>query len=79
MVRKQLYLTTEEAAHVRKAASREGCAEADIVRRAIDRELGLDRPVDFDADPLWRIVGIGTSGRRRPRPLIDDELYGPAS
>jgi len=48
MVRKQLYLTTDEARRVTRRARAEGVAEADVIRRALD--LGLDRLEQSPAD-----------------------------
>jgi hypothetical protein len=79
MVRKQLYLSAEQNARLRRAAGRLRRTEADLVREAIDRHLGEPATVlaHVDEDPIWDIVGIGAGADRDVSERADDFLYGP--
>ena len=78
MVRKQVYLSTEQNVLLRRAAARQRRSEAEVLRDALDRHLGAARPVArrLEEDPIWEIVGItaGDDGRLSER--VDDLLYG---
>ena len=79
MVRKQLYLSAEQNARLRRAAGRLRRTEADIVRAAIDRHLGelAGTLVHVDEDPIWDIVGLGSGPDRDGSARVDEWVYGP--
>ena len=45
MIRKQLYLSTEQQKKVRRIARQRGCTEAAVVRDAVDRLPEYDNPI----------------------------------
>jgi hypothetical protein len=63
LVRKQVYLTVEQQDWLSGTAARERRPEAEIIRDALDAHARPKRAprADFARDPLWRIVGIGSS------------------
>lgn len=82
MVRKQIYLTAAQAQKLRRTAIREKRTEADVIREALDRQLGSAKSgaSSYDDDPLWGIVGIGASvGPSDASERVDDYLYGDLS
>ncbi len=40
MVRKQIYIEPEQDAELKRMAERTGASEADLIRQAIDRQMG---------------------------------------
>lgn len=48
MVRKQILITPEQSRRLKARAEAAGGSEADIVRQAIARELGIDEPAGGD-------------------------------
>jgi hypothetical protein len=77
MVRKQVYLTTEQDRRLRQAARKHRRTEAEIVRQALDRELGTDFPAADPADDsLWGLVGIADGGPSDVSERVDEYLYG---
>jgi hypothetical protein len=42
MVRKQVFITAEQNRRLKQRAAQTGTVEAEVIRAAIDRELGLD-------------------------------------
>ena len=78
MVRKQIYITAEQNSRLRKAARKQRRPEAEIVRDALDRNLGTPprKGKGFDDDPLWDIVGL-SHGPGDLSSNVDDHLYGP--
>lgn len=77
MVRKQVYLTVEQDRRLRRAADRARRPEAEIIRAALDRELGVDSDVsDPTEDPLWDIVGIAGGPWADLSEQVDHYLYG---
>jgi hypothetical protein len=75
MVRKQIYLTPEQAQRLRRAAARERRTEADVIREALDRRLG-GAPARGEDDPLLGIIGFGSGGPADLSSRVDDYLYG---
>jgi len=71
MVRKQVYLTAEQNARLRRAAARDRRTEADILREALDEE----QP-DPQEDSLWDLVGVGTGDDDDLSERVDEILYG---
>ena len=62
MVRKQIYLTAEQDAKLKRLAARHGCTEAEIVR-----ELVEERPED-ELEAALRQAGLRLAPRRRVAP-----------
>jgi hypothetical protein len=63
LVRKQIYIATEQDQRLREMAARDQRSQAEIVRDALDLYLGRRRkaPRRRADDPLWDIVGLGAS------------------
>jgi len=80
MVRKQVYLSPHQNERLRRAASRQRCTEAEVLREALDRFLGEGRTsrASVDRDPLWRIVGVAASHDGNLSERVDEVLYGRA-
>lgn len=79
MVRRQIYLTVEHDRRLREAAVRERRAEAEIVREALDRHLATATTAavqDRSRDPLFDVVGLGSSGLGDLSKNVDRYLYG---
>jgi hypothetical protein len=84
LVRKQVYLTVEQQNWLSRTAASERRPEAEIIRDALDARARPQRAprANFARDPLWRIVGIGSSdeGRRGGKgdvsENVDQYLYG---
>lgn len=81
MVRKQIYLTAEQAQKLRRTATREKRSEAEVIREALAARLGGVKVDErsYDADPLWGIVGLATGGPPDLSQRVDDYLYGDSS
>ena len=78
MVRKQVYLTAELDARLRREAARQQRSEAEILREALAARLnvtGTDR-ADTSTDALWNLVGIGASTGGTLSERVDEVLYG---
>jgi hypothetical protein len=79
MVRKQVYLTAEQDAWLKKRASHENRSEADIIRDALQTHRRAPRRAErptFARDPLWGIVGLGASSAGDGSTQVDHYLYG---
>jgi len=78
MIRKQVYLTPDQNARLRKAARRLRRSEAEVLREAIDLHLpdSNRRRPSVTRDSLFRLVGAGASGERDLSEHVDDILYG---
>jgi hypothetical protein len=77
MVRKQVYLTRAQDRRLKQEAARRRRAEAEIIRAALDRELGDETPSsEIDRDPFWSMIGLGRSGRGDLSENVDHHLYG---
>jgi len=76
MVRKQVYLTRRQDEAVKRIARAERRPEAEIIREAIDRRLAPAPRRAPAMDPLWQIVGLGSSGSRDTSSNVDHYLYG---
>jgi hypothetical protein len=77
MVRKQIYLTTDQNARLRSAAKRLQRSEADLLREAIDRHLPGRRQAapGVKDDSLFRLVGLASSKDGRLSARVDEILY----
>jgi hypothetical protein len=77
MVRKQVYITREQSERLRRVAARERRTEAEVLRDALDRHLGVAVPVSpkLADDSLWDIVGVASSDRRDLSESVDQVLY----
>jgi hypothetical protein len=77
MVRKQIYLTRAQDRRLKQLAARLRRAVAEIIRAALDRELGSDEQASPSADdPFLDIIGLGRSGKRDLSEHVDHYLYG---
>jgi hypothetical protein len=77
MIRKQVYLTAEQGRRLRRAARKNRRTEAEIIRQALDRELGSDIPAaDPTDDSLWGLVGIADGERDDVSERVDEYVYG---
>jgi hypothetical protein len=77
MVRKQIYLTRAQDRRLKQEAARRRRAEAEIIRAALDRELGGTVPQsEITRDPFWSMIGLGRSGRGDLSEKVDHHLYG---
>lgn len=79
MVRKQVYLTVELDARLRREAARQQRSEAEILREALSARLGARRGdrADVAKDPLWNLVGIAASSASNDlSERVDEVLYG---
>ena len=54
----QVYLRQEQLDALRIRANREGVSVAELVRQGVDRILN---DVPLEQDPIWEIVGLGSS------------------
>ncbi len=71
MRKTSVYLTDDEAEGLRRLAVREGRAQAELIREGIRRVIA-----DVEAEPrVFRSLGAGRSGRRKPGRWTSDELY----
>ena len=78
MIRKQVYLTPELDARLRREANRQRRSEAEILREALAQRLrvGNGSRSDLDADTLWDLVGSGVSESGDLSERVDELLYG---
>jgi hypothetical protein len=77
MVRKQIYLDADQEKQLRRVAKRLRCSEAQILREALDRHLGLT-PKRVDApenDSIWTMVGAWSSDTGDLSERVDAILY----
>jgi uncharacterized protein YbjT (DUF2867 family) len=56
MIRKQVFITAEQNRLLKAHARATGQAEAELIRSALDRELGLTHPPEDWKSQLMRIV-----------------------
>jgi hypothetical protein len=76
MVRKQVYLTGEQDQLLRRAAVRGRCADAVIIRAALDKYFETSAPAPPIAnDPLWAVVGLGKGVAGDLSDRVDHYLY----
>jgi len=73
-----VYITLEQETLLKGAAAREQRSEAEIIRAALDDRLRPRRVGEPQTakDPLWDIVGVGSSDRRDVSENVDRHLYG---
>ncbi len=82
MVRKQVYLTAELDARLRREAARQRRSEAEILREALAARLNAPDTafsVGASTDALWDLVGIGASAAGNLSERVDAVLYGKAT
>ena len=77
MRRTQIYLEPELADALDRVARRRGTSRANVIREAARQFVAAERPID--EDPLFGIIGIGSSGlgdvsERHDDYLIEDEI-----
>ena len=77
LVRKQVYLTEEQNAWVRRTAARDGRPEAEIIRGALEARMGPQRVARprLSEDPLWDLVGLAASDGGGVSERVDEVLY----
>jgi hypothetical protein len=77
MVRKQIYVTRAQDRRLKQLSVRLRRAEAEIIRAALDRELGAEEPpARSTGDSFLNIIGLGRSGARDLSENADHYLYG---
>ena len=78
MIRKQVYLTADLDARLRREAARQRRSEAEILREALATRLNVSGSSRQQAstDALWDMVGIGASTATDLSERIDEVLYG---
>jgi hypothetical protein len=78
MVRKQVYLTVDQNARLRRAAKHLQRSEAEVLRDALERFLPVaGGSGKTEKDALFRLVGVGSSGGGgNLSESVDDMLYG---
>jgi hypothetical protein len=78
MIRKQVYLTVELDARLRREAARQRRSEAEILREALAARLNPEPEARARApkDALWKLVGVGASAERNLSEQVDEVLYG---
>jgi hypothetical protein len=83
MIRKQIYIEPRQEALLKRLAASRGVSEAELIRRALDRQTGAGSSRPLPPDPeawrearhlMWELHAGGTEGRA-PRRWIRDELY----
>jgi hypothetical protein len=62
MIRMQVQLTEEQAAELRRRASKRGISVAALVREAVDRELSREENLDEAWARALAVVGSGHGG-----------------
>jgi hypothetical protein len=77
MHRTQVYLSTALNSALDDLARAQGTTKAALIRRAAQRLVDEEAPVDDD--PIWGIVGMGRSGHgnvseEHDRILVEDEM-----
>lgn len=65
MVRKQVFITLEQNRALKKRAKATGRPEAELIRAAIDREMGIEKPNDDWKAEIMKYAGA----------LADDEGF----
>jgi hypothetical protein len=55
----KVYLRQEQLDALRSLAAKQGLSVAELIRQGVDRVLA-ETPVEDD--PLWNIIGLGSSG-----------------
>ncbi len=58
MLRTQIYITEEQQAELARRASAVGVSKAEVIRRILDRGLGLDGGEDDDRAAILATAGI---------------------
>jgi len=75
MVRKQIYLPRKRNLLLKRLAKQRGVSEAEIIRRALEREAEVAAPVVRDSKKaLDEIIAFARSLRDRPE-LMEGEPY----
>jgi len=78
-VRTQLYLTAEQRKVLEKQSRLTGKSAGELVREAVDEVYVKERPRETQLskdDPIWGLVGSGSSGEADSSSRHDDYLYG---
>jgi hypothetical protein len=81
MTRKQIYIEPQQAALIKRLAQRRGISEAELIREAIDRQLGGGAAHLLPPDPLaWKealdfMRGLQAQGTKQGRTWRREDLY----
>lgn len=78
-VRTQLYLTQEQRKVLEKQSRLTGKSAGELVREAVDEVYLRERPQERQLskeDPIWGLVGAGSSSEADISARHDDYLYG---
>lgn len=69
MIRKQIYIQRRQEALLKRAAKQRGMSEAEIIRHALDRELGTgaSRPVRLESDAFAKAYKFIVARRAQHR------------
>jgi hypothetical protein len=79
LIRKQVYITEEQEQLLKRAARRERCTEAEILRSALDHAFLPPKKVTrsrAERDPLWDILALGRTNDGNVALDVDHYLYG---
>jgi hypothetical protein len=74
--RTQMYFPEATLAELRKRASAESTTIAEIVRSAVSDYLRKDTEKNWEEDPLWEMIGSGSSREGDLSVHHDRYLYG---
>jgi len=81
MTRKQIYIETRQEALLKRLAQRRGISEAELIREAIDRQLGSSAVHVLPPDPVaWEealefMRGLQAQGADQGRTWKREDLY----
>lgn len=82
MVRKQVYITTYQDALLKRLARRLGVSEAELIRRAIDHDLGAGqgttqwlRPEAWEEERAFRASWLAQHPTQKVQRWTREELY----
>ena len=74
--RTQVYFPEDMHNALRRKAKKEKTTIADIVRKAVTEILKREKMKDWENDPLWNIIGAGSSKEGDLSINHDKYLYG---
>jgi Arc/MetJ-type ribon-helix-helix transcriptional regulator len=75
--RTQMYIPEDLFSELRQRAEEEHSSISDIVRNAVREFLSKEKEKNWVDDPLWNMLGAGTSNIGDLSGRHDDYLYGP--
>lgn len=77
MIRKQIYLESEQNDHVKVLSARKGKTEAEIIREALDKYITTERKIT--EDPLTQLFGLVKAEADNGSTSHDQAIYFPDS